>query len=238
MLAILLIVAALCFILYLLITMSHSDNEPTSLHKVTEFANDNGGLIDYTHSFWLSLDQIGYLTNDASASILNFGNNTGTGTSTSQILSLKYTVENQLVLKYKDRGDSSLLSIMNIDIPLQRWHHIAIVSSGHDLDLYMNGTLVATREIFEPSPLKSVTTKFGDISFNAIPSSVSDMSGNENYGRFFNYKYYAKALSHDEIKDLAVPVRKLENENNDVEKGYGLDLNISKGSKTLGSISL
>jgi hypothetical protein len=111
------------------------------------------------------------------------------------------------------------------------------VRSGHDLDLYINGILIGTREIYKPESLSSVKTTLGDSNFNAIPENVYDSNNNENYGRYFDYKYYTKALSRDEIKDLAIPVKKLTKES-DVKKGYGLDINISKGSKNLGSISL
>lgn len=237
---IILFALGLIAMLLLLINLGYNANdkiEPNYLNKQTLFENNNGGASDFTHSFWLSIDQIH--NNSSGLDILTF-NDADHSTKILDFVCLK----NKFVLKHYKKIDSSPgsgVEVIEHDIILQRWNHIVIVQSGHDLDLYINGILVATREIFLPSnTLNKVETFMGtnenDIDKWSDETQYSVDDHDKNIGRYFKYTYYSRALMQDEIKGLATPIKKLANEGND-ENGYKFSINISKGTENLGGIT-
>lgn len=88
-------------------------------------------------------------------------------------------------------------------IPFGAWTHIAVVKSGADLKLYLNGELRQQGK----APLTLDQTAAGNIALGANPN----YSGDEYYkGRLSEFALYARAMNADEVRRVYEEGLKLE----------------------------
>ena len=161
-------------------------NKPIYLDNATQvgtFENlkqDKGFNYHYALSFWAFIDQ-NNKSNAASqknAVILDYGGKP----------SVMYNVnKNKLIIKTKNGIDGEKQIYVNKNLPLQRWNNFVINYNSGTMDIFLNGTLVATEKKIMPY------MTLDDI----VVGSVNGI-----HGGIANVMYYNQSLSAYKIKTL------------------------------------
>lgn len=193
----------------------------TSLNKeASELEKNNQNNLKYSHSFWIyinSLPQNNYM-------ILNHPD-------TSDDMGFTVMLNDHSKLTVESKIDNNSVTRITYDnILLQKWNHIVIVQDINTMDLYIDGILVQTHENLngDTNARPNINSR---IDIGNKVTNESNWVGDSTLLKF--YKYYAKALTQNEIKSIYNNYAHiLKNQADNVT----MELDIIQNSSTMGSI--
>jgi hypothetical protein len=199
------VVIIVLYFVYLTLFQDKTTHQLFSAHNAKSYASfkasdlPGGGLSsDYTYSFWIYVSNYNYRFGADKPIIIRSKDATA---ATFPYIGLAGPTNN-LEVKISSQGSTASQATEEIlildDIPLQKWTHIVVTTTGRTVDIYLDGKLVKTSVL----PNMPFTVGIEDAPIHICPESKESLGAGSQTGfagHMTKLEYFDRSLNPREV---------------------------------------